>query len=461
MYALYSAVLGVGLLAYLPAFAGPPLARAGYARDLAPAARATGRRLPPEPRCWIHAVSVGEAIAAVPLVEALRARWPELGIVVTTVTPTGARIVARPARTAWPPTATSRSICPGRCAARSTPSRPRFFIGMETELWPNFLRALARRGIPAMIANGRISDRSFRRYRLGPRAHAAHARATSPSSPCSREEDARRIIALGAPPERVVVTGNLKTRPGRPSRPATTPPSGASCSASARTTRVWIAGSTHRGEEAVVLDAFVRAADALPGSGPAPGARATRSAPARSSALIRERGPHRGPAQPPRRRRTAPRRGHHPRHRGRAGRALRAGRRRLRRRQPRADRRAQHARARAARQAGALRPAHEQFPRERRAAAGAAGAALRRDGRPPSSSASSRALLADRDLAPAHGRGRSPGDRGPPGRGERHARRWSSATCGRARRARRRDDPAPGARGAAAPVLGGSPTRRW
>ena len=93
MYALYSAMLGVGLLAYLPAFLARRR-RAGYGRHLAQRFGRLGDGLPPEPRCWIHAVSVGESAVAVPLVEGIRRRWPELGIVVSTITPTGARIVA-------------------------------------------------------------------------------------------------------------------------------------------------------------------------------------------------------------------------------------------------------------------------------------------------------------------------------------------------------------------------------
>src|SRR5262249_54269620 len=94
VYALYSAGLWLLFLAYLPVFAWRKLARTGYRRGLGQRWGHFAPGLPPEPRCWIHAVSVGEAAAAVPLVEAIGRRWPELGMVVTTVTPTGARIVA-------------------------------------------------------------------------------------------------------------------------------------------------------------------------------------------------------------------------------------------------------------------------------------------------------------------------------------------------------------------------------
>ncbi|HUG37796.1 MAG TPA: 3-deoxy-D-manno-octulosonic acid transferase [Candidatus Limnocylindrales bacterium] len=253
IHALYTAALTVALVAYLPVILVRRARGRGHPVNLADR---LGRRLgelPAEPRCWIHAVSVGEALTAQPLVEGIRRRWPDLSIVLTTVTPTGARVVAD----RMGDLVTHRYFpldLPGPVRRTLGSVGPQFFVGMETELWPNFLRALERRGIPSMIANGRISDRSFRRYRLIRPLLGAVLRRVSLFAMQSAE-DARRIIALGAPPERVVVTGSLKTDQ-EPEDPGArelwerllglTPDE-----------RVWIAGSTHPGEEEPVLDAFV------------------------------------------------------------------------------------------------------------------------------------------------------------------------------------------------------------
>jgi 3-deoxy-D-manno-octulosonic-acid transferase len=254
LHALYSAGLVMALASYLPVMLVRRLRGQSHGVHLAERLGRLGDGLPDEPRCWVHAVSVGEAVTAAPLVEGIRRRWPDLSVVLTTVTPTGARIVED--RMAG--VATHRYFpldLPGPVARALDSVRPRFFVGMETELWPNFLRALARRRIPSMIANGRISDRSFRRYRLVRLFLGSVLRRVSVFAMQS-QEDARRIIALGAPPERVVVTGSLKADQ-EPEAPGArelwerllglTPEE-----------RVWIAGSTHRGEEDLVLDAFRR-----------------------------------------------------------------------------------------------------------------------------------------------------------------------------------------------------------
>lgn len=259
MYRLYSLAIALLALLYLPAFLVRKVWRAGY--PLALGERFGFVRLTPGPdRFWVHAVSVGEVMAAVPLVHALRQRWPAVEVVVSTVTGTGARV----ARARLPEAGAAFTFpldLAGATRRAVRRIRPRCFIALDTELWPNLLHALADAGIPAVLANGRISDRSFGRYRRVRRLFRRvleHVALFAMQS----EEDARRIIALGARPERVVVTGNLKME---------APVGEAGADRLWRRLlhlgdeRVWVAGSTHRGEEAVILDAFVTLRD---GAGP-------------------------------------------------------------------------------------------------------------------------------------------------------------------------------------------------
>jgi 3-deoxy-D-manno-octulosonic-acid transferase len=253
-YLLYTTLLAAGITAYAPIAVARRVTR-GVPLNLKERF-GFGRELGPGPRGWVHAVSVGEAIAAAPLVEGLRSAYPALPLVVTTVTSTGARIVAE----RFAGMATHRYFpldFPGAVRRTLSAIDPTFFICMETELWPNTLRALAARGVPTMIANGRLSDRSFRRYRLV-RSALRGVLAGITVFGMRSDEDARRIIALGAPAERVVVTGNLKHD---------APPDAAGASDLWRRLlglspeqRVWIAGSTHRGEEEAVLSAHAAAA---------------------------------------------------------------------------------------------------------------------------------------------------------------------------------------------------------
>jgi 3-deoxy-D-manno-octulosonic-acid transferase len=258
-YALYTALLAAGVTAYAPIAVARRLAR-GVPLNLV-SRFGFGTLEGTGPRGWVHAVSVGEAIAAAPLVEGLRRTYPTLPLVVTTVTPTGARVVTE----RFADLASHRYFpldFPGAVRRSIHAIDPAFFICMETELWPNTLRALATRGVPTMIANGRLSDRSFRRYRLvrsALRGVLGHVRVFAMRS----DEDARRIIALGAPPERVVVTGNLKN--DAPADPAGAADLWRRLLGLLPEQRVWIAGSTHRGEEEIVLEAHRAAVAEHPG----------------------------------------------------------------------------------------------------------------------------------------------------------------------------------------------------
>jgi 3-deoxy-D-manno-octulosonic-acid transferase len=200
---------------------------------------------------WVHAVSVGEVQAAAPLVRALRERYPDTGLVLTTVTPTGA---AR-ARSLFGESVTLRYVpfdLPGSVRRFFERIKPCIAIIIETELWPNLYAECGRRGIPLVLASARISPRSVRRYRwLVPlfREALSHGIVIAAQG----EADAGRFRSIGANPERTHVTGNIKFDFELDPR---VPGEGRAWRAACAAGRsLWVAGSTHEGEEPMVLDA--------------------------------------------------------------------------------------------------------------------------------------------------------------------------------------------------------------
>ena len=211
-------------------------------------------RTPPRtgpPAVWVHAVSVGEVQAALPLIERLRRELPGLPLVVTTVTPTGSERVRERLGSAvhhcYLPYDLPASV--GRFLDRV---RPAVGVIMETELWPNLYAACEARGVPVVVANARLSPRSWRGYRrLGRLARETLRRVTVVAA--QSEADAERFRALGAHPERVHVTGSLKFDLATP---ASLVESGEALRRVWGPNRpVWVAGSTHEGEEEAALAA--------------------------------------------------------------------------------------------------------------------------------------------------------------------------------------------------------------
>jgi 3-deoxy-D-manno-octulosonic-acid transferase len=157
---------------------------------------------------WVHAVSVGEAMAARPLLAGLRERYPTLKIFVTTTTATGQAI----ARTRLQPV---DGVCyfpidlPGSVGRFLDVLRPHALLIMETELWPNVLRACRARGITTMLVNGRLSPRSFGRYRAL-RPFMRRVVGDLDTIAVQTSDVAAKFIALGADPSAVLVTGSLK-----------------------------------------------------------------------------------------------------------------------------------------------------------------------------------------------------------------------------------------------------------
>ena len=205
------------------------------------------------PVIWLHAVSVGEAIAARPLLKALRARHPGHAILVSNTTETGRAITS---------TFEEKDIClyfpfdflPAVRRALDH-IKPELIIIMETEIWPNFTRQAALRGIPVILANGRISDRSYSRY-LKFRWFFRHALQLFSNLCMQTDTDRERIIAIGAAPERTLKTGNLKYDvPFRQLSPEDIAALKQHYAIPHDLT-VICAGSTHPGEEEHVIDAY-------------------------------------------------------------------------------------------------------------------------------------------------------------------------------------------------------------
>jgi 3-deoxy-D-manno-octulosonic-acid transferase len=210
---------------------------------------------------WIHAVSVGEVQACAPLVGALRARYPQLPLTVTALTPTGA---AR-ARALFGGAAQVRYVpfdLPGAVRRFFVRVRPRLAVIFETELWPNLYRECGRRRVPLVLASARLSARSVGRYqRLGGLFRDALSQAAVIAAQGSA--DAERFRTLGADPASTHVTGNLKFDFALP--PHTVQRGAALRQQYAPRRPLWVAGSTHGGgEEQALLEAQRRVRAAHP-----------------------------------------------------------------------------------------------------------------------------------------------------------------------------------------------------
>ncbi len=204
---------------------------------------------------WIHSVSVGETRAAIPLIKALRKEFPYAVLLLSNVTETGHAIATGikelddqiffPLDASWVVRRVLQRI------------NPNHVLIVETELWPNFIRQCHLNNVPVQLVNGRISDRSFPRYyRL---KKMLQPLLTQIDSFCMQSEmDAQRIIDLGASPQRVMVTGNLKF-----DMQSTLPPDHSEQKlrqefALPDNAPIWVAGSTHRGEDEQVLEVYKR-----------------------------------------------------------------------------------------------------------------------------------------------------------------------------------------------------------
>lgn len=205
---------------------------------------------------WIHAVSLGEVVAAAPLVRDLRRRYPAARLVVSTVTETGREAVEQ----------RLEGVAEHRYAPLDFPwvvnqaidqLQPSLYVFVETELWPNLLRTLRRRKVPSILVNGRLSTRSFERQRL-PVIRGFYRTMLNMISCClmQSERDAQRMIELGAEPSRVRCTGNIKFDQPIPQVAAGEMVISKASLGLTDREQLLVAGSTHPGEEEAIVDAY-------------------------------------------------------------------------------------------------------------------------------------------------------------------------------------------------------------
>lgn len=219
--------------------------RLGFGLPVAPAS--------PGLTLWVHAVSVGETIAVAPLIEAVLAQNPNVTVVVTSTTPTGAsqvrRLFGERVQNLWVPFDT-----PGAVRRFYDHIQPSVVVLVETEIWPNIIQGAQQRQLPVMLANARLSARSARGYSRIARLSRPALRALSVIA-CQQRADARRFVALGAEPHKVIVAGSVKFDLDK--KRLDTQRKAMMAQLNIPSSRlVILAASTHPGEERLVMRAF-------------------------------------------------------------------------------------------------------------------------------------------------------------------------------------------------------------
>lgn len=262
MYLIYSVLLTIGFALSLPFYLWKGRGSGRYFRTFLERMKGPGDSLKADGRSfWIHAVSVGEVLAARALIAPLKERFPDAQVFVSATTITGHAVARSSLRGVdgvfyapfdW--------VGPVRRTLRRL--RPELLVLMETEIWPNLIHEAKQHGARVALVNGRLSPRSFSRYR---RIRAFMARVLSDVDLflMQGEAHAQRVRELGAPAERVRVLGNLKFDA------VEAPPLAGLASLFARRhgAPVWVAGSTVAGEEEMVLSAYRRVREQIPQAG--------------------------------------------------------------------------------------------------------------------------------------------------------------------------------------------------
>ncbi|MEW5895702.1 MAG: 3-deoxy-D-manno-octulosonic acid transferase [Candidatus Omnitrophota bacterium] len=249
MFILYDIFFIVFALAYFPYVLLKRKWHPGFVMRFGIFPEDIKQKLLSEKNIWVHAVSVGEVMAVKHFVRRLKELHPDAQIVISTVTVTGNQLAREhfsEAVTIFAPLDFSLFV---RSHLRLI--RPEIYIAAETEIWPNIFYAMSRKGIPVIQINGRISDKSYRRYRRLRgvlKTVLSHVTRFAMQTPV----DAQRIISIGADPKKVTVTGNMKfddILSGQPAPERIFAREGA---------RVIVAGSTYPGEEDILVKIFLK-----------------------------------------------------------------------------------------------------------------------------------------------------------------------------------------------------------
>ncbi len=266
MYLLYNILLVMAALLALPYYAIKMTLTGKYRKSMGPkfglVRPSIFAEMKGSPRIWIHAVSVGEVTAAAPIVASLRTHFPEACIVLSTSTETGQdmarRIVAGATSFIYYPL-----DIPFVVRKMITKVRPDIFILTETELWPNFIRVCKKQGVKVIMVNGRISQRSYQRYALTKFFWKDVINLIDEMGVISII-DAERLMAIGMARSRVHIMGNAKydslaakaTLPVREEMERRLNLTAMD--------RVFVAGSTHDGEEKIILHVYGRILETYP-----------------------------------------------------------------------------------------------------------------------------------------------------------------------------------------------------
>jgi len=267
MYLIYNILLLLSAVVLVPYYGMKMLLTGKYRASIGPKFGLTPRAafdvMKGEPRIWTHAVSVGEVTAAAPIVASLRELFPRACIVLSTSTETGREMAQRVV-----PEATCHMYYPLDipCVVRKVIGlvRPDIFVPVETEIWPNFIKACRDTGIRIVMVNGRISPRSFKRYRITKFFWQKVLGRVDKIGVISGV-DADRLQAIGVHPSRIQIMGNAKFD----SLAARVDP--ALKDEMARTLdvregeRILVAGSTHEGEDEIVFRVYRKILEQYPG----------------------------------------------------------------------------------------------------------------------------------------------------------------------------------------------------